>query len=1119
MSRYLPYLWFFCCALVHNNAFSQTLTVAQALALEHQNGRQFSVFSPFKSTQAPQEVDQSLLTRADYLEINPLDLNILYQLKPGTITLELPFQGATLQLELFRQNITAESFNVITSDNPSVKKNIEPGVHYRGVIKGLSGSLAAISVFKDEIMGVMAHPLYGHLNLGKLALPKNRFQYVLYAANDFRVNLNTGCAAVENNDQTIGESINDRSVSGCVQVFFEADNGLYVNKGTVTATVNYVTGLFNVVSTLYQNETVSVIISQIFVWTTPDDYPVTSSLDALEAFQNTRTVFEGDIAHLITLDPGGLGGIAYVDALCSNGYEYAYSDIEPGYSNFPIYSWTIEVVTHEIGHNLGSNHTHWCGWTGGALDNCATTEGGCPAGPAPTNGGTIMSYCHLASYGINFNNGFGTQPGDKIRNEVSTAGCLNAACPSNPCGYPTSFTLTSTANTSATFSWVAGANNVSYTIRYQTYPNGALTTVNNVTSPYTLNGLSAGQKYYIELKGVCASGSSDYFVGIFFKTQSNCSDPTGQTVTNITGSSVQLNWTENAGATSWQIKYGSPGFDPNNAGTLITTSTKPYTLNGLSPGSSYHWYVRSVCVPPNSGNSGWLGPQLFTTLLSNNDVSGALLLDLDVLYDVNNAGATTQASEPNPNAIGRWGAAAGNTVWFKFVAPNSGTVTIDTDFLPQGANDDTQLALYRATNVSNFSTFTLLVSDDDNGIEGNSYNAICSYSGLTPGETVYIQADGYGSVAGNFQIMVSETVELANLNSTCTSFQTAAVNGVSNPNRWWSLYTTSSGISIGQLVGAIKTPQNLGTVTLKARSGAAGGAGANVYYMGRYYDISSSTAPTLPVSVRMFYTDADLSALQAAIPGQPPLTIDNLDALHYDGPNEDCIYTNNGANTYTTIQTAVATRVGVSDRFYLEYNVNSFSELLGIVNTTIFPLELTQFYARAEAGFNQVFWQTAAEQDLAFHVIERSYDGLGHWTELGRLPASVNSQESHHYEMLDKQPFPSTYYRLKSIDRDGTAHFSSVVKAEQANSRLQIVSLYPVPAEQYIQLVYQAATEHDIQISILDISGKQLRQTQQSAQKGLNQESLDISSLPAGVYFLELHSAEWPAARQRFLKK
>ena len=76
-------------------------------------------------------------------------------------------------------------------------------------------------------------------------------------------------------------------------------------------------------------------------------------------------------------------------------------------------------------HNLGSPHTQSCTWPGGAIDNCYATEGGCALGPAPTNGGTVMSYCHLTGYGINLANGFGPLPGQKIRNIIRNNPCLN----------------------------------------------------------------------------------------------------------------------------------------------------------------------------------------------------------------------------------------------------------------------------------------------------------------------------------------------------------------------------------------------------------------------------------------------------------------------------------------------------------------------------------------------------------------------------------------------------------------------------------------------------------------------------------------------------------------------
>ena len=87
------------------------------------------------------------------------------------------------------------------------------------------------------------------------------------------------------------------------------------------------------------------------------------------------------------------GGIAWLDGLCSNSYGYAFSanltnDTTFNFPN-PSYTWNLMVCTHEVGHNIGSEHTHACVWAddpslgfvGPGIDNCA---GSCfPPAPPP----------------------------------------------------------------------------------------------------------------------------------------------------------------------------------------------------------------------------------------------------------------------------------------------------------------------------------------------------------------------------------------------------------------------------------------------------------------------------------------------------------------------------------------------------------------------------------------------------------------------------------------------------------------------------------------------------------------------------------------------------------------
>ncbi|MCW8941068.1 MAG: fibronectin type III domain-containing protein [Flavobacteriales bacterium] len=100
----------------------------------------------------------------------------------------------------------------------------------------------------------------------------------------------------------------------------------------------------------------------------------------------------------------------------------------------------------------------------------------------------------------------------------------------------------------------------------------------------------------------------------------SCPQPSNLAVTNVTGTTVDLSWTENGTATVWDIEWDTAGFTPTGIPTITGTTNNPHPLTGLTPLTDYEFYVRAYCSA--SDTSLWSGPYMFSTLCAT-QLSGA----------------------------------------------------------------------------------------------------------------------------------------------------------------------------------------------------------------------------------------------------------------------------------------------------------------------------------------------------------------------------------------------------------------------------------------------------------------------------------------------------------------
>jgi hypothetical protein len=391
--------------------------------------------------------------------------------------------------------------------------------------------------------------------------------------------------------------------------------------------------------------------------------------------------------------------------------------------------------------------------------------------------------------------------------------------PAGTCPAIGQISLLDVTNESAVIQWNVGCNqSVDYDIQYG--PVGStniisldneLVTVTNGIASYTLNNLTQNTDYNVTLHADCGNGDTSNNLSLNFFVYSNCKNPFGMTlssdVDSIFGAWQWQSWDSTLyQTTGFTLQYDFAGFT-NGTGTFYSVDnnlTDTIVNPALLGGGVYQVYVQAVC---GVDSSQFVGPFNVTMPVSNDSVCGAEWLTVNgPSYVFNNTGASVQPNEVNivPPVTGAqtttgWIASTLNgTTWFKFVAPTSGNMRINsTSSTTAWNNYNGQVAVYSNTNgCSDFANFTLN-SANDNAIGGTSVAPNYTICGLTPGATYYIMFDGSGT-AGTYALKLTsidlEAGSAGNVVDVCAGESVNLFDAITGyqPNGVWTAQLASA---------------------------------------------------------------------------------------------------------------------------------------------------------------------------------------------------------------------------------------------------------------------------------------------------------------------------------------
>ncbi len=214
-----------------------------------------------------------------------------------------------------------------------------------------------------------------------------------------------------------------------------------------------------------------------------------------------------------------------------------------------------------------------------------------------------------------------------------------------------------------------------------------------------------------------------------------------------------------------------------------------------------------------------------------------------------------------------------------------------------------------------------------------------------------------------------------------------------------------------------------------------------------------------------------------------------------------------GSGTTISIADSPTKRILIDSNFR---TITDTAYLPGYIGfTAITPVTINSLVAKANNNGILLNWSTATELNTNHFTMQHSTDGTS-FTDIGTVNAIGIGANS--YSLIDKNPARGiNYYRLVSVDKDGSVTYSKIVSAELLFSDSPF-SVYPNPVNNEFTL----KGKHIVEVQVLDNLGQEVKMV---SLKDASNPTVIVGNLAKGIYHLRIQTTDGTVNSAGFIKK